>query len=208
MTTSSSGSLVSMSTPSDVMTTVCSNWADLHGSTTLAWSKTWFDCASQNHKNTLLYMDKSTASMQQPTFYHLQTRRSICPSVFWSPLTPPSIWALKSRGKRQHLSLWRPNGKSFEGNAPIVKDIPSSIVMSLSLAEDKWKKKNSWIKRPRIPQGKNCGFAHTKSEDQQTRTHHGARSQDDSESGSQFHVQWNKDTPGSHWPALSHCHRK
>lgn len=39
----------------------------------------------------------------------------------------------------------------------------------------------------------------------QTQTYHGARSQDGNESGSLFHVQWNKDTLGSHWSALFHC---
>lgn len=36
-------------------------------------------------------------------------------------------------------------------------------------------------------------------------THRGARSQDDSESRTLFHVRWSMDTPESHWHGLFHC---
>lgn len=86
------------------------------------------------------------------------------------------------------VNFWRFTAYSSKGNSPIVKAIPSSMVMSLSLAEKQsgWEYLISNILKSNRP------------EHPHSLTYRGARSQDGNESGSRFHDQWNKDTLGNH----------
>lgn len=98
--------------------------------------ETWFSWEENERYNQSVYL-----CCPPPTFYHLQTLRSTCPSGFWTQRIPPSIWALQINRQYQHQvhPQWNLNMPTeiTKCNSPMVKAIPSSMVMSLSLASNK-----------------------------------------------------------------------